>query len=163
MVWVLELLGQTEILWDLGGVVYGIIYNQLCYLSFDVVPHPQPPASLHKFHRLVDTSTSPPKPPAIMATPAFRKSRMPPHLTLLDFSGKFSQWQHFFTITDFISVLIPDGNQLSVPHIPLNLLSEVTSGPSVAKSNPSASTPLTSSFLFYFFVCMSLPFLFVSF
>lgn len=38
VVWALELLGQTEILWDLGGVVYGIIYNQLCYLSFDVVP-----------------------------------------------------------------------------------------------------------------------------
>lgn len=38
VVWVLELLEQTEILWDLGGVVYGIVYNQLCYLSFDVVP-----------------------------------------------------------------------------------------------------------------------------
>lgn len=45
VVWVLELLGQTEILWDLGGVVYGIIYNQLCYLSFDVVP----PASAPRF------------------------------------------------------------------------------------------------------------------
>lgn len=38
VVWVLELLGQTEILWDLGGLVYGIISNQLCYLNFDVVP-----------------------------------------------------------------------------------------------------------------------------
>ena len=126
-------------------------------------PHPQPPASLHKFHRLVDTSTSSPKPPAIMASPAIRKSRMPPHLTLLDFSSKFSQWQHFSTITDFINILIPHGNRLSIPHIPLNLLSEVTSGPSVANSNPLASASLTSSFSFYFFVCMSLPFLFVSF
>lgn len=33
----MELLGQPEILWDLGGVVDGIIYNEVHYLSFDVV------------------------------------------------------------------------------------------------------------------------------
>lgn len=46
VVWVLELLEQTEILWDLGGVVYGIIYNQLSYLSFDVVLPILSPASI---------------------------------------------------------------------------------------------------------------------
>lgn len=84
-------------------------------------PQPQPPGSLHKFHGPVDTSTLL---LTIMVTPTFKKSRMPLHLTLLDFSSKFP----YSTTTPC--------NWLSISHLSMNWQSEVTSSPLVAKSNP---------------------------
>lgn len=96
--------------WDLGGVVYGIIYNQLCYLSFDVVS----PASAPRFFAQI------PWPSGHVYTtlnnhgnPYIQKSRMPLHLTLLDFSNKFP-WLHHHPLQ--LTFHFSSFNELAVSH-----------------------------------------------
>ena len=114
VVWVLELLGQTEILWDLGGVVYGIIYNQLCYLSFDVVS----PASAPRFFAQIPwPSGHVYTAPNNHGNPYIQEEQNAP----TPYSAWFLKQFPYSTTTPC--------NWLSISHLPLNLLSKVTNSP----------------------------------
>lgn len=149
VVWVLELLGQPEMLWDLNGVVYGMIYNQLCYLGFDVVLHPRPPAPLHTFHHSPVHRTGLPHhhcpQPAQQSLPSGGVQCHTPHSAWF-FKQVFPEVT-LFHIHRLHRCLITHGNRLPISHIPLNLLAKVIDDPFSSLIQP---TGLGSLDLFLF-------------
>ena len=136
VVWVLELLGQTEILWDLGGVVYGIIYNQLCYLSFDVVP---PDSAPRFFAQIPWPSGHVYTAPNSHGYPYIQEEWNAPTPYSAWFLKQLFPVATLFHLHSLLKLRYSTTtpcNWLSISHLPLNLLPEVTSSPLVAKSNP---------------------------